>query len=100
MVYIFGVLRSEEHTSELQSLTNLVCRLLLGKTGSCVAEDCVGGELWSCGLFVGGASGVCAGTGPDATANTTAQISHRILFFRTSALSINIAFPRFRVLRP
>src|SRR5258706_4231386 len=26
-----GVLRSEEHTSELQSLTNLVCRLLLGK---------------------------------------------------------------------
>src|SRR5258706_13704444 len=27
----FGVLRSEEHTSELQSLTNLVCRLLLEK---------------------------------------------------------------------
>src|SRR5437016_7165645 len=26
-----GVLRSEEHTSELQSLTNLVCRLLLEK---------------------------------------------------------------------
>src|ERR1019366_1225115 len=25
--------RSEEHTSELQSLTNLVCRLLLGKKG-------------------------------------------------------------------
>src|SRR3989339_1743115 len=25
-------LRSEEHTSELQSLTNLVCRLLLEKT--------------------------------------------------------------------
>src|SRR5437016_9582879 len=25
------VLRSEEHTSELQSLTNLVCRLLLAK---------------------------------------------------------------------
>src|SRR5262249_59333938 len=24
-------LRSEEHTSELQSLTNIVCRLLLGK---------------------------------------------------------------------
>src|SRR5258706_4163738 len=24
-----GVMRSEEHTSELQSLTNLVCRLLL-----------------------------------------------------------------------
>src|SRR5438093_2042069 len=27
----FGVKRSEEHTSELQSLTNLVCRLLLEK---------------------------------------------------------------------
>ena len=25
------ILRSEEHTSELQSLTNLVCRLLLEK---------------------------------------------------------------------
>src|SRR5258706_396143 len=28
---IFSAQRSEEHTSELQSLTNLVCRLLLGK---------------------------------------------------------------------
>src|SRR5258706_11147117 len=27
----FGGIRSEEHTSELQSLTNLVCRLLLEK---------------------------------------------------------------------
>src|SRR5438093_9104618 len=27
--------RSEEHTSELQSLTNLVCRLLLEKKKSC-----------------------------------------------------------------
>src|SRR5438093_7387077 len=26
-----GLIRSEEHTSELQSLTNLVCRLLLEK---------------------------------------------------------------------
>src|SRR5438093_7696555 len=31
-------LRSEEHTSELQSLTNLVCRLLLEKKKS--ADDC------------------------------------------------------------
>src|SRR5437016_10616072 len=31
-LFIIGVLvRSEEHTSELQSLTNLVCRLLLEK---------------------------------------------------------------------
>src|SRR5258706_696053 len=28
---ILGLLRSEEHTSELQSLTNIVCRLLLAK---------------------------------------------------------------------
>src|SRR5437016_7727672 len=30
-VDVLGCLRSEEHTSELQSLTNLVCRLLLEK---------------------------------------------------------------------
>src|SRR5258706_11938664 len=34
-MYLFGeemsLVRSEEHTSELQSLTNLVCRLLLEK---------------------------------------------------------------------
>src|SRR5437016_9690175 len=29
--FIIVVVRSEEHTSELQSLTNLVCRLLLEK---------------------------------------------------------------------
>src|SRR5258706_9719096 len=28
---VYGAHRSEEHTSELQSLTNLVCRLLLEK---------------------------------------------------------------------
>src|SRR5438093_7834122 len=28
---LLGIVRSEEHTSELQSLTNLVCRLLLEK---------------------------------------------------------------------
>src|SRR5438046_5429108 len=30
-----GAGRSEEHTSELQSLTNLVCRLLLEKKNAC-----------------------------------------------------------------
>src|SRR5258706_6273782 len=29
------IYRSEEHTSELQSLTNIVCRLLLGKKKKC-----------------------------------------------------------------
>src|SRR3712207_7768810 len=31
MAMIFGLARSEEHTSELQSRQYLVCRLLLGK---------------------------------------------------------------------
>src|ERR1019366_10762635 len=31
VLYVAGICRSEEHTSELQSLTNLVCRLLLEK---------------------------------------------------------------------
>src|SRR5258706_11587691 len=30
-VLLISIIRSEEHTSELQSLTNLVCRLLLEK---------------------------------------------------------------------
>src|SRR5258706_11704005 len=32
--------RSEEHTSELQSLTNLVCRLLLEKKKNCASPSC------------------------------------------------------------
>src|SRR5262249_61437995 len=32
VLQLMAILRSEEHTSELQSLTNLVCRLLLEKT--------------------------------------------------------------------
>src|SRR5438046_1370040 len=34
----FGPTRSEEHTSELQSLTNLVCRLLLAPPTSSVSS--------------------------------------------------------------
>src|SRR5437016_9631389 len=33
-----AVLRSEEHTSELQSLTNLVCRLLLEKKKTTITQ--------------------------------------------------------------
>src|SRR5438093_9558295 len=33
-----GDQRSEEHTSELQSLTNLVCRLLLEKKKTCSSK--------------------------------------------------------------
>src|SRR5438093_3060109 len=33
--------RSEEHTSELQSLTNLVCRLLLEKKKIQILQQCV-----------------------------------------------------------
>src|SRR5438046_6280379 len=37
--------RSEEHTSELQSLTNLVCRLLLEKKNEFLSTDCRGGNV-------------------------------------------------------
>src|SRR5438093_7045780 len=36
----FGDTRSEEHTSELQSLTNLVCRLLLEKKNLYRCDNC------------------------------------------------------------
>src|SRR5262249_57798500 len=32
--------RSEEHTSDLQSLTNIVCRLVLEKTNSSASHHC------------------------------------------------------------
>src|SRR2546430_12714053 len=32
-------MRSEEHTSELQSQSNLVCRLLLGKNRTCHSHE-------------------------------------------------------------
>src|SRR5262249_58764371 len=38
-----GPVRSEEHTSELQSLTNLVCRLLLEKKKGCIGAAGVDG---------------------------------------------------------
>src|ERR1022692_3754385 len=37
-------IRSEEHTSELQSPCNLVCRLLLEKKNSCSPSLCDGGS--------------------------------------------------------
>src|SRR5437016_7691381 len=37
--------RSEEHTSELQSLTNLVCRLLLEKKKKRVADRAIVGRV-------------------------------------------------------
>src|SRR5256886_5113998 len=47
--------RSEEHTSELQSQSNLVCRLLLEKkkTDSIfIAIDvCIGYAMWLCNLM-------------------------------------------------
>src|SRR5262249_61174428 len=37
--YVASTTRSEEHTSELQSLTNLVCRLLLVKKQNIMLSD-------------------------------------------------------------
>src|SRR5258705_6239234 len=45
-----GSIRSEEHTSELQSLRHLVCRLLLGNKKSClipVASMHIPAFLWT-----------------------------------------------------
>src|SRR5438093_10347137 len=44
--YTPALTRSEEHTSELQSLTNLVCRLLLEKKKTSAISDKSDLELW------------------------------------------------------
>src|SRR3989441_4883645 len=41
-----GDVRSEEHTSELQSLAYLVCRLLLEKKKSLPGSDSVSAGVW------------------------------------------------------
>src|SRR5688572_32650021 len=38
--------RSEEHTSELQSQSNLVCRLLLEKKKNKASTDCIGFSIY------------------------------------------------------
>src|SRR2546427_6666373 len=43
--------RSEEHTSELQSQSNLVCRLLLEKKNNGEPTYQMRGELWRAGLM-------------------------------------------------
>src|SRR5262249_56748495 len=52
ILYVFIDPRSEEHTSELQSLTNLVCRLLLEKknppsTAACSSWSGGGSLRWA-----------------------------------------------------
>src|SRR3972149_12159962 len=38
-LFLFLTVRSEEHTSELQSQSNIVCRLLLGKKQECLEGE-------------------------------------------------------------
>src|ERR1039457_4374090 len=52
------LLRSEEHTSELQSPCNLVCRLLLAQKSKIPARPC---RAQPCGIHLGGRS-CCADT--------------------------------------
>src|SRR5258706_4210279 len=49
LAMLAGPVRSEEHTSELQSLTNLVCRLLLEKKNMTTYNA----QLSECGLLTG-----------------------------------------------
>src|SRR2546430_4535846 len=44
----FDIARSEEHTSELQSQSNLVCRLLLEKKKKCHRQNIIGLVNWEC----------------------------------------------------
>src|SRR2546430_8689361 len=46
LLHLIDILRSEEHTSELQSQSNLVCRLLLEKK-NCRLDE----VLYNCRLF-------------------------------------------------
>src|SRR2546430_5361690 len=51
--------RSEEHTSELQSQSNLVCRLLLEKNNKIIANAAIGREMAALpDLAAAGLSGV------------------------------------------
>src|SRR3989339_63345 len=50
--------RSEEHTSELQSLTNLVCRLLLEKKKKNVKVDNINAHQHNGGQIVTGSSSI------------------------------------------
>src|SRR2546425_4184074 len=60
LLYGHLVRRSEEHTSELQSLAYLVCRLLLEKKKDVVTEVGVAGAIdRSILLAAGGAMGCC-----------------------------------------
>src|ERR1039457_3144939 len=82
---VFGVKRSEEHTSELQSPCNLVCRLLLEKTKMSAVSTASGG--WA-GLPrrspPWGAGSAQCGTATGSTgrsASTCAVKDHPTLFF-------------------
>src|SRR6202044_3955007 len=64
------IARSEEHTSELQSRENLVCRLLLEKKTE--RSYRMSGELWVQGLPRGKFAGIMAPNGPNSAASDTA----------------------------
>src|ERR1035438_3647137 len=54
-------LRSEEHTSELQSLRHLVCRLLLEKKINAIESALAASRPWSLGAVAVGNAGAAAG---------------------------------------
>src|ERR1039457_5907402 len=95
-------LRSEEHTSELQSPCNLVCRLLLEKKNKDLITS-GGNDPWGRvgGPFLGGNAVQIATTAPTA-AGSSAHFRHlsiRFFFFNDTAtteiytLSLHDALP-------
>src|SRR5256885_2862385 len=66
------IIRSEEHTSELQSPCNLVCRLLLEKKNFAVNEafTFAGGSAGAHTVVLNGAAGNCALSGANSRAVT------------------------------
>src|SRR3989339_165111 len=99
------LIRSEEHTSELQSLTNLVCRLLLEKKKCDMCYDrIIKGEIPSCAEACPGEA-IMFGTRRELLAEARRRIAERPFFFNDTAtteiytLSLHDALPIYKPMR-
>src|SRR6202042_3682254 len=74
--------RSEEHTSELQSRRDLVCRLLLEQQKACSSTPSRSGHRWRC----------CSPTGPRRPIPRRRRVT-RLFFLRTPRPPRSTFFP-------